>query len=61
MQRYSVETVDPYDMMPDPKGMWVLYDEKLFVLAKVLAEVHIGDGDELGVVARELLSLLEGA
>lgn len=32
---------------------------EIYRLSKVFAEVHIGDGDDLGVMARQLWHLLE--
>lgn len=61
MQRYTVETHDPYDMEPDSNGMWVMFDDvqAVLALAKTIAEWHVEDSDECGEVARSLLSLIE--
>lgn len=34
-------------------------DERLFSLALDLAYVHVGDNDELGEIAREIIKLVE--
>ena len=65
MKRYGLFSAklffDPVDTMEKhPKGEWVKYDDvkPILELSKDFGFIHIGDGDELGIMARKLLRLM---
>ena len=70
MDRYAIETVNPYDAVVTPDGMWVMTDDataeiehlkRLLVRASECASWHVGDGDKCGVIARSLLDDIQKA
>ena len=37
MNRFTVESIDPYDMEIDPDGMWVMHDDAMATIAAAVA------------------------
>ena len=61
MKRYDFEQeLDGSWVEEDPCGEWVKYDDvkPILELSKDFGFIHIGDGDELGIMARKLLRLM---
>ena len=44
----------------DPSGEWVKYEDikPILTLSMDFGLIHMGDGDELGIMARKLLKLI---
>ena len=54
MERYNLETCDPYDMEPSAHGMWVMFDDVQAVIdAAVAAERERWEAQALALFAAD--------
>lgn len=68
IQRYSIESVDPYDIQVSDNGLFVFHEDaadkiaamlSILVKSREVAMWHIGDGDDCGKLARDVIAEID--